>query len=59
MSTTYFVREENIERLEKKLATLAKKCKSANCTFIYRLTGNEEFRTANDDNNEDKIYHFI
>lgn len=45
----YRIHEANLERLEKKLATIQKKCAASNCTFRYEITG-EEFNTCKDDN---------
>lgn len=48
----YLVREENMERLEKKLVAIEKKCKASNCSFRYEVIG-DEFKTAEDsDGNE-------
>ena len=41
------IREENLERLEKKLATIAKKCEKSNFHFRYEITG-EEFINGTD-----------
>ena len=49
---TYMIHESNLERLEKKLATIQKKCIVSHCTFKYEITG-EEFRTAVDDQGQE------
>lgn len=36
--TTYLIREENMERLAKKLATIEKKCSKSKCSFHYEVT---------------------
>ena len=45
---TYLIHESNLERLEKKLASIQKKCQASNCTFKYEITGTE-FKTATDE----------
>lgn len=45
----YYIHEANLERLEKKLAVIQKKCEASNCSFSYEITG-EEFKTCKDDN---------
>lgn len=42
---TYAIYEENITRLEKKLAAIQSKCSKYGCEFTYKQTG-EEFRTV-------------
>lgn len=54
---TYLIREENMERLEKNLAKIQKKCKAANCSFTYNVTG-EEFKTVEDDNGVEQVYKY-
>lgn len=49
---TYYIHEANLERLEKKLAVIQKKCIASHCTFKYEITS-EEFRTAVDDQGHD------
>lgn len=58
MATTYLIREENIERLEKKLATIQKKCAASNCTFNYAKVG-EEFRTVTADDGQEYTVKYI
>lgn len=36
---TYLVHESNFERLEKKLATISKKCAQTHCSFHYQIIG--------------------
>ena len=45
---TYLVREENMERLEKKLATIEKKCKAAKCSFTFDIADEPIFKEAED-----------
>lgn len=58
MSNTYFVREENIDRLEKKLATIKKKCKATNCTFSYEIKG-EKFEEVEGDDGTKYTFKYI
>lgn len=51
--STYFVHEANMERLEKKMATIQKKCAKSHCSFKYEIVG-EDFRTTVD--NDGKEY---
>lgn len=44
----YHIHEANLERLEKKLATIQKKCAASNCTFRYEITG-EEYKDCKDE----------
>lgn len=46
---TYLIREENMERLEKKLAAVQKKCNATKCSFHYEIT-NTIFKDCKDDN---------
>jgi len=56
---TYYIHEANLERLEKKLATIEKKCNASHCTFTYNITGTE-YRTAEDaDGNEYTAKYFV
>ena len=47
--TTYLIREENMERLEKKLATIEKKCNKTKCSFHYEVLGTEYHDAKLDD----------
>lgn len=58
MATSYLIREENIERLEKKLATIQKKCAASNCTFNYTKVG-EEFKTVVSDDGKEYTAKYI
>ena len=49
---TYLIREENMERLEKKLATLQKKCIASHCSLSYQVKG-DEFKTFTNDYGEE------
>lgn len=42
---TYLVHESNMERLNKKMASLKKKCAQSNCSFTYNVVG-EQFKTV-------------
>lgn len=44
---TYYIHESNMERLEKKLATISKKCEASHCSFKYEITGTE-FKECSD-----------
>ena len=54
----YAIYEGNIERLEKKLATIAKKCSQYGCEFRYERIG-EEFREVKDDDGVVSTARFI
>lgn len=54
--STYLIREENMERLEKKLATIEKKCKAAKCSFNFDIADEPVFKEAQD--NEGNKYTF-
>ncbi len=41
----YLVHESNMERLNKKMASLKKKCAQSNCSFTYNVVG-EQFKTV-------------
>lgn len=51
---TYAIHEDNIERLEKKLTTIANKCKKYGLEFRYERVG-EEFREINTDDMEEPL----
>lgn len=55
---TYLVREENMERLEKKLATIEKKCATSHCSFSYEKKG-EQFLKGHDDAGNEIIVKYI
>lgn len=42
----YFIHEENMERLEKRIKTISNKCKKYNCSFEYSVVG-EKFEEVN------------
>lgn len=48
---TYLVREENMERLEKKLAAIEKKCAAAHCSFTYEIKGEQYNEVKDEDGN--------
>lgn len=52
MANTYLIREENMERLEKKLATIRKKCEASHCSFNYTIIG-DHFETYTNEYNEE------
>lgn len=52
------VREENMERLNKKLASLKKKCEKAHCEFKYEEVGSE-YKTFTADNGEEVTVKYI
>ena len=54
----YAIYEENLERLEKKLATIQNKCSKYGCEFTYKQTG-EEFRTITNENGERVTVRFV
>lgn len=49
---TFYIHEANMERLEKKMAALSKKCKASNCSFVYNVVGEEYHTTENSDGSE-------
>lgn len=55
---TYLIREENLERLEKKLATIKKKCEASHCSFNYEIKG-EQFSTTKDDAGNEYTARYI
>ena len=55
---TYLIREENQERLEKKLATIQKKCAASHCSFSYEIKG-EQFNTTKDDAGNEYTARYI
>lgn len=52
--STFLIREENMKRLEKKLATIRTKCKDSHCSFKYSKIG-EAFKEDESGN----IYKYI
>lgn len=54
-----FVLFENLERLEKKLASISRKCSAYGCSFFYRRTGKEEFKTIFDNGKEQILARFV
>lgn len=54
----YAIYEGNIERLEKKLATIQNKCNKYGCEFTYKQAG-DEFRTVTTEEGEDITARFI
>lgn len=54
-----FVLAENLERLEKKLASISRKCSAYGCSFLYRKTGREEFKTIFDNGKEQILARFV
>lgn len=55
---TYAIYEGNMERLEKKLATIQNKCSKYGCEFTYKQVG-EEFRTVTNEEGENITTRFI
>jgi len=55
--TTYLIHESNFERLEKKMATLSKKCAQSHCSLTYTVKG-EQFKTYTNDEGEEYIAKF-
>lgn len=53
----FYIPEDNMERLQKKLLTLEKKCKLNNVEFEYAILG-DEFRTWKDDSNVEHTIKF-
>ena len=54
----YLIHESNLERLEKKMATLQKKCAQSHCSFTYNVLG-EEYKTyTNEDSGEEYTAKF-
>lgn len=58
MAEIYEIFEGNMERLEKKLTRIAKKCKKYGCDFHYEKVG-EVFREMEDDNHNKYTVKFI
>lgn len=56
--STYFIHESNLERLEKKLASLKKKCDQSHCNFKYEIKGEtyKEYESAAGDKYTAKFY---
>lgn len=54
---TYLIREENMERLEKKLAAIEKKCNKTKCSFHYAITGTE-YKDAEDEDGNVYTYKY-
>ena len=54
-----FVLFENLERLEKKLSSISKKCSAYGCSFLYHKTGKEEFRTVLNDEKNQILARFV
>ena len=55
--TQYLIREENMERLEKKLAAIEKKCKASHCSFSYEVVG-DEFQEATDNDGNKYVFKY-
>ena len=56
---TYFIHESNLERLEKKINAIKKKCNKNNSTFYYEQTGVEQFRKLEPDDGPAYIARFV
>ena len=54
----FAIYEDNIEKLEKKLEIIKKKCEKYSCSFHYEKLG-EEFRNVTDDNGETFTARFV
>lgn len=57
--TTYLIHESNLERLEKKMATLQKKCNQSHCSFTYNITGTEFKTYTNEETGEEYTAKFF
>ena len=55
----FYIHESNIERLEKKMASLEKKCSQSHCTFKYEITGCEYKTCIADDGTEYTAKYYI
>lgn len=55
---TYLIREENMERLEKKLASIEKKCRAAKCSFNFEVKDEDIFRKVEDEDGFEHVYKF-
>lgn len=55
----YFIREENMERLEKKMATLSKKFIQTHCSFKYEVTGEAYREVETDDGQKYTAKYFV
>lgn len=58
MATTYLIREENIERFEKKMAAIQKKCEATHCSFHCEIKG-EKFQTAKNSDGVEYTFKYI
>lgn len=56
--TTYAIHEDNMPRLQKKLTTIANKCRKYGCTFSFKEVG-EEYRTLKDVNGNEYNARFV
>lgn len=54
----FYIREENLERLEKKLATIEKKCRNTHTSFKYEITG-EEYKEFTPEDGDPYIVRYI
>lgn len=57
--TTYAIHEDNIERLEKKLTTIANKCKRYGLDFHYERVGEELREVKTEDMEEPLVQRYI
>lgn len=55
----YLVREENMERLEKKMKTLSKKFAQTYCSFTYAVTGEKYTSVKDEDGKEYTAKYYI
>lgn len=55
---TFYIPEANLERLEKRLQTIQKKCKANQYDFHYQIIG-EEFHTINEDTPDEATIKYI
>ena len=56
---TYMIWEGFMEKLEKKMSTIEKKCKKYGVEFSYRQTGNEEYRDVEDNDGETHKLRYV
>ena len=55
---TYLIHESNMERLEKKMASLQKKCAQSHCSFKYEVIG-EEYITSTSESGEEYVAKYF
>ena len=50
---TYLIREENMDRLEKKLETIRKKCEASKCSFTFNIKPDRIYKDGQDEDGND------